>query len=65
MDLLTTVITKIEAQARAHAHAALAQPGDGDGFAYGRACGFYAGLNAAIETINEVIEERDDEDRRM
>ena len=64
MDLLSDIIAKIEALRGQYAHSALSQPGGHESFDYGRACGIYAGLTLAVETINTVIEDRDDEDRR-
>lgn len=64
MELLAAIIAKIEAERGAFAHATLSQPGGRESFDFGRACGTYAGLSTAIDIINAVIEDRDDEDRR-
>lgn len=64
MDPLLDIIAHMQAERAQFAHIALAQPAGHDAFDYGRACGIYLGLTKAIEVINTVVEERDDEDRR-
>jgi hypothetical protein len=39
------------------AHGALASPAGQNGYAYGWACGFYAGLGTAISLFDEILEE--------
>lgn len=64
MDLLMEIIIRLEAVRSKYATQALEKPSGHESFDYGRACGIYSGLTLAVETINTVIEERDDEDRR-
>lgn len=63
MSLLDDVISAIERERAAHAHAALAMPGGHESFDYGKACGIYAGMQAALDIIEKVLEERASEDR--
>jgi hypothetical protein len=47
----------------AWAESALLQPPGRDGFAYGYASGMYAGYTEALGVIENVLRERDDQER--
>lgn len=64
VDLLLEIVSRIEAERSQFAHSVLSQPGGHESFDYGRACGMYAGLSMAVDIINAVVEDRDDEERR-
>jgi len=44
------------------AHAALATPGDGGLFEYGRMVGQFQGLSTAIEAVQQMLAEKEDDE---
>ncbi|MFZ9406475.1 MAG: hypothetical protein ACO26U_05190 [Burkholderiaceae bacterium] len=61
--MIEIVIKKLLEEKSLVAHETLEKPGDGSPFEFGRRAGMYAGLNRAMELIDQVLagEEGDDE----
>lgn len=60
-----TIVQRLEAEQTKLAHEALAKPAGYDAFAYGKAIGFYAGLEHAKNTVLGVYAEDEDRGRRL
>lgn len=60
MDVLAAVLAKLEQLKTEHAHAACSKP-TGNEFDYGRVCGHYQGLSAALLAVEKILENADDE----
>lgn len=59
------LLSKLDGALAEQAVQALIAPQGRDAFDYGRACGFYAGLHHARETLREMISETDDHDDQL
>lgn len=60
-----TLLKRLDDQLLEHSQQALMTPGERDAFAFGRACGIYAGLDRARGILKEMISEADDFDDRL
>ena len=61
--MISQIIDALQGQLNEHAHSALAKPKSRDAYEYGYAVGVYAGIQRALNAVNDVISKDEEDDR--
>jgi hypothetical protein len=64
-DQISLAISALQTRRQSFAESALSNPQDRSQFEFGRACGTFAGLTMAIDTINGILDDADARERAL
>lgn len=65
MKVVEEIIARIERRRAEVADQSLSGPGGREAFDFGYACGVYGGLKMALEVIADVLDDEDEEEKRL